>query len=640
MANPYKPGTAQWAVQERMEGRNPTPPAVNPYAKTDPVAAKLWAINNPTAEPSAPPAEVSIPRGMPREPEPVGQAPAPTSGFASKAGVGQPSRGDSWTDKSLIDYLTPGPSAEEQGLRPDDETDAPKPSKIDPSKVVGVGGSGASGGQEGPSGAYGLPPGRYMPGSPGTLVRGGRTPHSWATTQEDGLHLTPEQLAERDAALEQQRAALEGQGDAELEGNRIKAEALRGQNAYSEVEMMAGTQRQKDRDAVISQAKAKFDRVAEAANDPDHYWESKNGLSRVLAHIGIALGAFVQGWRGTPNVALQIVNDEIDRDSKAQLRNLSKAEKDIQDLYAGFDTEDQKLAVAKAARRDWVASQLEANLENVRDAAQRAQIEAAIGKFREDSFNEKTKLVALMQGKKVSQQNDVMTADKVVGGSPGRMDYTDALTAYRQQYGDDAVQDLLKTADQTAKYSKMPNDYVLGQLLRASGVPTSGGGKAGKEEKKDAQEYARRLSESKATHYMSLADQAEELAAGTLPGEHIKGTRLRDEMWAALPGGQRYAMDDDAASNRQRLEAIRTALGHLESGAALPASEQDSYNRIIAGRGTPEDLRIGAAILRRDGQRRAQGASAGFDPGTVQGVNRTALPASAHGIRTKAPGEK
>lgn len=342
----------------------------------------------------------------------------------------------------------------------------------DPSAIVmaGQGGEGSAGQ------AVPLPGPGFVRGTPGTVIPGGRQPHSWAVTQEAGLPLTPEMLAEREAAVAQQQGALEGQGDAEREANRVKAEALRGQNAYSEVEQMAGAQRQKERDALIAQAKAKYDKVAEAANDPDHYWESKNGLSRVLAHIGIALGAFVQGWRGTPNVALQIINDEIDRDAKAQLRNLDKAGKDIQDLYAGFDDEDEKLAAAKAARRDWVANQLEASLENVRDAAQRAQIEAAVGKFREDSFNEKAKLVALMEGKRVTQQNDVMVAPKVVGGSPGRYDWSSTLAAIKARGGD--LEQVRKDVDDAMKAGGLKRDDAMRAIAAAygvTGVPQGGG---------------------------------------------------------------------------------------------------------------------------------------------------------------------
>lgn len=125
--------------------------------------------------------------------------------------------------------------------------------------------------------------------------------------------------------------------------------------------------------------------------DPNHYWGSLSTGQQIMSSIGIMLGAYGSGLGGGPNLALEQLNRNIDRDIEAQKANLGKKQtlysmhlartRDAEQAFA--QTQADLLAMAKGH------IQLVSDQFGGADAAARAQATvAAINKQLVD-MNEK-----------------------------------------------------------------------------------------------------------------------------------------------------------------------------------------------------------------------------------------------------------
>jgi hypothetical protein len=88
--------------------------------------------------------------------------------------------------------------------------------------------------------------------------------------------------------------------------------------------------------------------------DPSHFWASRSTGQKMLAGIGLALGAMGSAFTGGPNQALGIIQSAIDRDIEAQKANLSKAQQGVQNQASLLGIYRQKFqddAQAEAATR-------------------------------------------------------------------------------------------------------------------------------------------------------------------------------------------------------------------------------------------------------------------------------------------------
>jgi len=483
----------------------------------------------------------------------------------------------------------------------------------------------------------GIPAPGLIRGTPGTLIKGGRTPQSWTEAQELGLTV-PEGAKEDLAAAEAYKAdAANLESRAATRENELKGE-FQGQ---LDSHRMVQDELNKTKDA--SRRKEEEDRVAayEKAKviDPNRIWNNKSDGEKFIAKFAEAGEEFLNIWMairsGQParkNSVTEKMSQEIARDVEAQQANLQAQSADIQRMYGQWDRQDARQLAGEAAHYEAEAKRLDSWMGDVKDDRTKSGLAMVKAKMNEEAAARKIELAKMEAGKTSIQRHDVQVADRVVGGSSSRLDWSQAVMKGLAK-GAFTEEELQKGSEAIAKASGMPKDQALGAFLvsrmgRDAVQPSAGGQPLrplSESEQKMAAQGGERLEKSGATRYDSLATQAEELANAGPKGEPIPGMGIVDSI---TPN---RLMNAKAYANKTRADAISVALGHLESGAAVGQIELPAYQRLVSGRGLPEDFAVGAAILRREGQRRREAALVGLPP-KVQGVLKAQAP-----VETAAP---
>ncbi len=103
--------------------------------------------------------------------------------------------------------------------------------------------------------------------------------------------------------------------------------------------------------AAAKEWQTKRERVMESVNNMElkDYWADKSTESKVIAGIGLALGAYASTARGGPNQAMQIIDSAIARDLDIQKGNIAKGRARLEDLNGAYaqiklDFEDEQRA--------------------------------------------------------------------------------------------------------------------------------------------------------------------------------------------------------------------------------------------------------------------------------------------------------
>lgn len=125
-----------------------------------------------------------------------------------------------------------------------------------------------------------------------------------------------------------------------------------------------------------------FDRHARALSqekiDSGRVWASKSTPQKVATFISIALGGFLSGARGGDNVAWQRVNEEIERDVKAQELTYHMKRAGVEAAQTAYGMALQRYQSADAARAFARVSAMDAVAAEVqRQAAQKGGTDAA-----------------------------------------------------------------------------------------------------------------------------------------------------------------------------------------------------------------------------------------------------------------------
>ena len=131
--------------------------------------------------------------------------------------------------------------------------------------------------------------------------------------------------------LEQQQQELEKQQA--LEQAQIQQQAEVEKQAMQKEQAVATAQDQLQKqkiESVAKKQKALQEQIekedAELKNiDPDRYWNSKSTGQKIMAGIGLVLAGMGAGATGQPNAALQVIQNAIDNDIKAQKLNAEQA---------------------------------------------------------------------------------------------------------------------------------------------------------------------------------------------------------------------------------------------------------------------------------------------------------------------------
>ena len=230
--------------------------------------------------------------------------------------------------------------------------------------------------------------------------------------------------------------------------------------------------------------------------DPNHYWQEKGTGGKIMGAIGIlfsGLGAGMQaaGGHAAPNMAMQIIQNNIDRDIDAQKANLGTKKSMLNDIYR--QTNDLRLAEAETRlyANEMVHSQgvkLAASLNSDTAKAKAAEL-LAISRQRIEE--DRTRVADMSAASWVNAKNaDITQANQVAmmqakAAAKGAAGISDRVTATSigaiKQYGK-----LLEEAEKPANVPGFANvvksDFTLGGRARehAAGMLDSMAGEKGK----------------------------------------------------------------------------------------------------------------------------------------------------------------
>lgn len=103
-------------------------------------------------------------------------------------------------------------------------------------------------------------------------------------------------------------------------------------------------------DAQLDQAREEWQNTK---IDPDRYWDNQ-GPGQLAAGLGIILGGLASGMKGGPNVALQMIQRNIDRDINAQKEDINKKKNAMNFFYRKLgDLNQAELLARSVANEDY-----------------------------------------------------------------------------------------------------------------------------------------------------------------------------------------------------------------------------------------------------------------------------------------------
>lgn len=184
------------------------------------------------------------------------------------------------------------------------------------------------------------------------------------------------------------------------------------QDALLEQEHRAAEQARQERaQQAERQLEAMRRQVASRRVDPQAFWKSQGEAGRVAAAINVAAGLFAEALGGGKSVAMDILDDAVEKNIAAQQeligreeRALTGAERDLQRLLTGFESQREREAAQRITHWDAVQRQLAAVQAGVDDERMLANLQAA------DAEIERRKNAAAMQFEQARQQAALQAA--------------------------------------------------------------------------------------------------------------------------------------------------------------------------------------------------------------------------------------
>jgi hypothetical protein len=199
--------------------------------------------------------------------------------------------------------------------------------------------------------------------------------------------IAPGRIAGIEGSQAEQEAALRDLGAANVRQTEDAgtAAALHGKtlaDQKADIEKKAA-----DRDTFIADQQAKMDKlsadVAEQKIDPDRWWHNQKTGSKIAYAIAAGLGGFLEGFRGTPNRAMETIRSHIDADISAQREAIESKKgrvKDMQGLlaetYRRFGNMEQAESAARAIALQQVDSEQQAYAAS--SASEKVQAESRV----------------------------------------------------------------------------------------------------------------------------------------------------------------------------------------------------------------------------------------------------------------------
>lgn len=248
-----------------------------------------------------------------------------------------------------------------------------------------------------------------------------------------------------DESVAEQQIAIEQQGDVEAGalGEAAKLHAQQGRRIEQEITDQTSLRADYEKRFSAEQQKlAELNQRAQVEIDPKRYWKNKDTGDKILATIGMALGAFAEGFsRGAvQNRPLQMIQTAIQRDIDAQLENRNRAERDVTrqagivGLIGDKYTDDlQKRQAAMVLANEAVAKQIDGIAAGMQSEQAQAKAAMLSAQLRQVNAQQAQAFAAQIAGSETTQTQSVS------GGGGGGGSAADKLSA--AVYGPGATYD-------------------------------------------------------------------------------------------------------------------------------------------------------------------------------------------------------
>lgn len=398
------------------------------------------------------------------------------------------------------------------------------------------------------------------------------------------------------------------------------------------------------------------DRAAAIRIDPSRAMQGASGIANVIA---VVLGGIGSGITGGPNQALQMVQQNIERDLAAQRTDLDTARNAVADQQSILGNVRQEFqsreaadhifranALAQAAAQVEIqaqrtngaeagdrASNLREQLLNAADqaraAAERAEMEQllAFDRSRAETsyFDARTRATLATAGSTEAENARRARMALMRRPAPGSVEAWDRMTPAQQAQALENHQSILLTGADAVTASRM------------SGVPIAAGERApvengarmatgtGAEGPINSLELGRRLTNGNTLLAGGMDASAANAQAGLAPGTlermalpaelaarvNVVDTNLRELEDAVAAGGDvpGFGIFDgllpdfttpEGARLRRSADSLADAHQRMMSGAGGAVQEVQFYRDLLRGDGTEEGLRIGLETMRRE----------------------------------------
>lgn len=137
--------------------------------------------------------------------------------------------------------------------------------------------------------------------------------------------------------------------------------------------------------------------------DANRMFSNMSGAGKVSTAIGLLLGGIGSALQGGPNVALEFMNKQIDRDIEAQRMEMGKKQNMLSALNMQLGNEKDAAVMAKAIYSDLYASQIAQAAAKSKDPLAQARAMQAIGQIKAanaPAIQEMSMKQAVLQGQK------------------------------------------------------------------------------------------------------------------------------------------------------------------------------------------------------------------------------------------------
>lgn len=406
-------------------------------------------------------------------------------------------------------------------------------------------------------------------------------------------------LADEQRRIEQRRAELAATAAAE-ERDRVEAEI--GARQRIEAERRGATTAARD-----SYRRAS-DRAASLSIDPDGFYHSRGVGGTIASAIAIGLGGLSSAVNGGPNVVYSMINDEIERDLAAQQQRIDSAFRRAEAEGTLYDMTRQEYAdrnaaldAARALALENVAAQVAEREAGLGSAEARVNAEALAAQLRDAAAASRAEAdraetewqlrMRLLEARAREREAAAQRAERRAMGGTGGPRY------------DEPTEARLNAANRLIDTGVAP-----GAAAASVGIDPALVGGAGRFAEASTADSAGALAALSST-----LDEIEGLIPSRASGEDAPGVG----MTGMLP---QFLLSDDGRQMREALLNATDLLGRLRSGAAISATEEERFNRILTGAGTDEALRRGIERVRGEIEARTSRTREGRTASEVEGA--------------------